>query len=88
MKYDIFKSTLGRRITFYKTIKNTTYGLSLWINFNKPYGSYLSNNDSIIIIYFGPFMHAYMSDNINYILYGFTCFIFGIHFITARKPSK
>ena len=72
LDFKVYKAKLGRRIVFFSPIKNNTlHGVSLWMNFNKPYGS--------------VFRHTYLKNDIYYKTYGFTCFVFGIHFITCKR---
>lgn len=90
LDFKVYKAKLGRRIVFFSPIKNNTlHGVSLWMNFNKPYGSLWSqnNDEDFICTYFGLFKYTYLKNDIYYKTYGFTCFVFGIHFITCKKLS-
>lgn len=62
LDFKVYKAKLGRRIVFFSPIKNNTlHGVSLWMNFNKPYGSVWSqnNDEDFICTYFGLFRHIF-----------------------------
>lgn len=82
------RKKLGRIINFYfNKSKNKLNSIHLWINFNKPFGTVFSDlmPKENFCIYQGFFTYKCIENNIKYISYGFTFFIFGITYIHGQR---